>query len=136
MSLKGNPQRLRDIGRNLRSMPTTVVQAIAARCAPAITELALASFDAGTDSYGAPWLPGYDGRAVDLVKTGAIRSGLQFIAIGRRVRCVLGARHAKYQVGKRAILPSAGKTMPATWRAVSATITREECSRALGGRAA
>ena len=136
MSLKGSPQRLRDIARDLGAMPVTVAQAIATRCAPALTDLALASFDAGTDAYGAPWAPGYDGREVDLLRSGALRGGVSFVAIGRRVRCKLGARHAKYQVGKRAILPAPGQTMPGAWSAAAATITREECSRALGGRAA
>lgn len=129
MSLRGNPQKLRDIGRNLGGIPQVVRNRIAARAAGEITELALASFDAGVTPFGDPWLPGFDGRDVDLVRSGSLRSTLRFIAIGGRVRCVMGVRHAKYQVGVRRVLPAPGQTMPASWRAAAARISREEIDR-------
>jgi hypothetical protein len=128
VSLKGNPQRLRDIGKNIAGVGQVVKLAIAARVAPAITELALASFDRGETPYGEAWSPGYDGRDVDLYESGAIRGTLRFISIGGRVRCVMGVKHAKFQVGKRRVLPAPGQTMPASWRDVAGRISREEIS--------
>lgn len=132
MSLKGNPQKLRDIGKNIAGLGQVVKNKIAARVAPAITELALASFDRGETPFGDAWPPGHDGRDVDLVESGAMRGTLRFVAIGGRVRCVMGVKWAKYQVGKRKVLPAPGQTMPGPWRDVAGRISREEITLALG----
>jgi hypothetical protein len=127
VSLKGNPAKLRDIARNLGEMPQVVRNRVAARAAEAITDLALSSFDAGQTPFGDAWAPGDDGRDVDLYKSGALRGSLRFVASGSRVRCAMGVKHARYQVGKRRVLPAPGQTMPDSWRAACAAITAEEC---------
>jgi hypothetical protein len=131
LTLRGNPQRLRDLGRNLGDLPQVARNRIASRVAPAITELALASFDRGETPFGDAWSLGYDGRDVDLVRSGAMRGTLRFVAIGSRVRCVIGVKWAKFQVGRRRVLPAPGQTMPASWRDVAARISREEIALAL-----
>ncbi len=126
--LRGDVRTLRNIGKNL---PTTAIaQRVAARVAPEITTLALASYDAGQTPYGDAWPPGHDGRDVDQVESGAQRAALQYVAIGTRVRCTLPQKYTKYQVGRFGILPRAGQTMPSSWRAVCERISHEECARA------
>ena len=126
MSLTGNPQKLRDIGKNLGNVAQVTRLKIAARVAPAITGLALASFASGEAPTGEPWRPGADGFDVTLVESGSLRAGLRFVAVGARVRAVLGVRYAKYQVGRRRVLPAPGQQMPASWREAAGRISREE----------
>lgn len=131
MSLRGNPQTLRNIAKNIGDVPQVVRIRIAARAAGAITDLALGSFDAGVTPFGDAWAPGSEGQDVDLYESGALRATLRFVAIGGRVRCVMGVKYARFQVGKRRVLPAPGQTMPQNWRDAIAAISREEIPRAL-----
>lgn len=128
MTLRGNPQRLRDLSKSLGDLPQVAKIQIAKRGAEAITGLALASFDAGQTPFGDEWPPSREGRDVDLVDSGALRATLRFISIGGRMRAVLGVKHARYQVGKRRVLPAPGQTMPASWRGALADITADVVS--------
>lgn len=57
-----------------------------------------------------------DGRELRLVRTGATRAALRFVAVGTVIRCVLGPRYARYLVGKYRILPSGQQAVPFRWR--------------------
>lgn len=87
----------------------------AERIAPTLTTMAKASFDASETPYGTPWAPGADGQRVTMRRSGALAKGLTFAAVGARVRAVLGVPYAKYQIGRRRILPAGGATVPQSW---------------------
>jgi hypothetical protein len=125
-------KRLREFARSLRRVTdTATMQRIAERVAPDLTDAAQASFAARETPYGDAWRPGADGNDVTLERSGALRSGLKFVAIGTRVRCVLGARHAKYQVGKRQVLPSG--VLPESWQDHIRTVAHDEIAKTLAG---
>lgn len=126
--LRGNPRNLRSITKNLGS--TVIAQRVAARAAPAITTLALAAFDRGETPYGDAWPVGHDGRPVDMVESGALRAKVAFVATGTRIRCLLGVKYAKFQIGKRKILPSGNGSLPTDWRDVIHGISLEELQAA------
>lgn len=126
--LVGDVSKLSRLASSLRAMPTKVAQRIAEQVAPKLTELARETFDAGETPYGDKWLPGVDGRSVTLRKSGGLANGIRFVAVGTRVRAVLGVRYAKYQVGRRKVLPS---SLPVAWRAAIDAIAQKEISRAL-----
>ena len=104
--LRGNVGTLRALEAKLRELPRVVALKVAQESAGAITELARATFAAGENAYGDAWAPGANGENVTLVRTGALRSGIRYVASGTRLRAQLGARHVKYQVGKRPVLPT------------------------------
>lgn len=127
-------RKLKNFAASLRKLTdVATAQAIAKRVAPELTRLAGASFDARETPYGDAWAPGHDGNDVTLVKSGALRSKLTFAAIGTRVRAVLSVPYARYQIGKRRILPTA--VMPATWQEAMREIAVDELSMALKGGA-
>jgi len=134
--LKGDPSKLQKLGAKLRALPVLVAQASAERIAPALTAQARATFDAGETPYGDAWAPGADGQRVTLRQTGALASGVRFVAVGTRVRAVLGARYAKYQVGRRRVLPGPGAALPPAWRAAVDAIVRDELDQHLARGAA
>lgn len=131
--LVGNPRSLKDLGRKIQGLPVQVQERIAAKVAPQLTTLAEASFARGEDPYGATWQEGADGRPVTLEKTGRLKGGLKFVAIGRRVRAKLGAHYAKYQVGKRRVLPPNGRPLPVAWSEAIAATANAEIQEALNG---
>jgi hypothetical protein len=133
--LKGDPRTLREFARKLvRTVGIGTAQEIATRAAPDLTTAALASFDAQRSPYGDPWPPGYDGGDVDLVESGSLRRTLRFEPLGTRVRAVLAVKHARYQIGKRAILPPGGRSLPGPWKLTLERITRDVVAERLGGR--
>ena len=131
--LVGNPRTIKRFLASLQSLPVRVTSKIAERSAPVITSAVQASFAAGTDPYGQPWAPGADGQKVDLYQTGALRRGLAFYPVGRRLMARLGVRYAKFQVGRRRVLPPGGKPLPVAWSEQLATIANEEITAHLGG---
>lgn len=133
--LSGDVRTLKNLAKQLGLAGSTVVaQRVAARVAPELTALNLASFDAGQTPYGDAWEPGRDGRDVDLVKSGATRASVVYVAIGTRVRCVLGPRYLKFQIGRRGILPRGGQTLPGAQSARIREIAAEEIRASLGVR--
>lgn len=111
--LRGDVRKLSQLARSLPS--TAVSQRVAARAAPALSELALAAFDAGESPYGDKWPPGRDGRSVDLRESDALRGSLRAVATGTKLRFAMSVRYAKYQIGKRRILPAGGQGIPYSW---------------------
>jgi hypothetical protein len=132
--LKGDPRTLREYARHLvRTVGVSTAQEIARRAAPELTTQALASFDAQRTPYGDPWEPGHDGKDVDLVESGGLRRTLKFEPIGTRMRAVLAVKHARFQVGKRSILPPGGRTLPTSWKVTLERISRDVIGERLGG---
>lgn len=113
--LVGNPRTLKRFAQSLQQLPTRITSKIAERSAPAITTALQTTFAAGTDPYGQPWAPGADGKPVDLVESGKLRGTLSFYPIGRRIVAKLGVKYAKFQVGRRRVLPPGGRPLPVAW---------------------
>lgn len=130
-SLVGDPRTIKAFGQSLKRLPMQVQNRIASRAAPILSAAAQGSFSAKTDPYGLPWVPGVDGNPVDLEETGRLRSGLRFIAVGRNLRAALTAPYAKYQIGKRRVLPPGGRALPPAWGQALANIANDEIAKAL-----
>jgi len=105
MSVQGNFATLAQFSAALRNMPKVLAQKVATAAADEITSLGLGTFDASKDAYGAPWAPGFDGKRVDLKETGRLSRYIRYVAIGTKLRSVLGVPYAKYQVGRRPVYP-------------------------------
>lgn len=130
MSLRGNLTSLSKFSSDLRRLPRVVAQKVTAAAAPAITELARATFAASENAYGVPWTPGHDGDKVTLRKTGALARYVHYVGIGTKLRVALGVAYAKYQIGRRPVFPTQGKTLPAeyvrTLQRIAADVVRAE----------
>ena len=130
--LRGDLSKLRALEKSLRELPRVVGAKVAAASAATITTMARATFAAGENAYGDEWEPGADGERVTLRKSGRLAQ-FAYVAIGTRLRAQLGPKYARYQVGKRPILPRNGARLPvayvATLRAKAGEIIRAE----LGG---
>ena len=124
--LVGNPRTIAKFAKGLQGLSVRAAMRIAAKAAPVITDAAQASFAARTDPYGQPWREGVDGKPVDLQETGKLRAGLAFYAVGRRIVAKLGTKYAKYQVGKRRVLPPGGRPLPLAWSQSLADIANAE----------
>lgn len=129
MTLRGNPQKIKDVARRLRELPTTVAQDVAGKVAPDITARAKASYSAGETVYSDARPAGEHG-ALTLVKSGATLASLAFVAIGTRIRCQLGTRWAKYLIGKYRILPMG--RMPYQWSERIGAVVKDTIDRTLG----
>ena len=121
---------LKDFSKRLRTLPLVVAHKVAQAAAPALTAAAQASFAAGETPYGDGWLPSPDGKTVTLRKSGALMSGVRYVAIGTRLRVALTTRYAKYVVGKRPVTPRQGSALPTEYtaalkRAAAEVITAE-----------
>lgn len=121
--LKGNVGTLRNLQRNMENLPRVLAAKACLAVVNVITQRAQATFAAGQNAYGDEWLSGYDGRRVTLRKSGAIASGVKYVAFGTRMRSVLGAFHAKYQVGRRPVLPT-GALPPSYAAALNDAVAR------------
>jgi hypothetical protein len=115
VSLKGDPRTLKALGKALRNMPITVSAKIAARGAPAMTDLAQSAYDSGRTVYGSARPRGVDGDKLELVKSGASRNAMRFIATGRDMRTPHFPDHTRYLIGKYDVLPNG--PLPAEWQA-------------------
>jgi hypothetical protein len=114
VGLKGDIGKIRSLEKWLsrRELPRVVAIKVAEKVAVTISALARITFNAGRNAYGDLWAPGYDGNPVDLRESGALASGVAFVATGTKLRARLGPGYAKYVVGKRPIFPT-GKLPPA-----------------------
>lgn len=104
---------LQSLKRALTKLPITSVARIAARAAPAMTELAASAYDAGKTVYGSARPRGVAGE-LDLVKTGASRRAMRFNATGRDIRTAQLPRYTRYLIGKYDVLPNG--PLPLAWR--------------------
>ncbi len=131
--LIGNIASLKDFTARLRALPTTVAIKVATEAAPALSEAAHQTFDAGEDAYGSTWAPREDGTRATLKKTGTLEGKLRYVAIGTRLRVALGTSYAKYVLGKRPALPRQGEPLPVAYvealQAATAKVCREELGR-------
>lgn len=125
MSLKGNIGSLRKFSQDLKGLGKGMAHLVAKRAAPAITAEARKTYDAGTDPYGTPWRPGADGQAVDLKASGRMFAGLEYKAIGERIRVALNVAYAKFQLGKRSPFPSQDGPLPDTYEAALTKASEE-----------
>jgi hypothetical protein len=112
--LIGDPRTLRAIAKALRKLPITVSANIAARAAPAMSQLAGGAYDSGVTVYGQARPRGVDGQALSLEKTGASRRAVEFRATGRDIRTAPLPRYTRYLIGKYDVLPNG--PLPAAWR--------------------
>jgi len=115
MSITGNISSLAKFTAALRELPRTVAIKVASAAAPALTQAALATFNAGEDAYGASWDPGADGQRVTLRKSGSLANGIDYVATGTKLRVRLGVGYAKYQLGKRPAFPRQGAPLPTSY---------------------
>lgn len=122
---------LRKFSASLKRLPTVVAQKVAEAAAPALTDAANATFSAGEDAYGVGWVPREDGTRATLVKSGALASGLHYVAIGTKIRVALPVRYGKYVLSKRPAFPRQGDTLPASYSAALAQATRDVCEAEL-----
>lgn len=120
-----NVGSLRKFSEGLRQLGKGMGHLVAKRAAPAITADARASYDAGTDPYGTPWVAGADGKDVDLKQSGAMYSGVEYKPLGDRLRVALNVPYAKYQIGKRSPFPAQDGPLPASYEK-SLTAAAEE----------
>lgn len=105
---------LNALKKRLRTLPVTSVARIAARAAPAMSDLAGSAYDAGRTVYDRPRPRGVEGQALDLDRTGATRRAMQFIATGRDIRTARLPSYARYLIGKYDVLPNG--PLPQSWR--------------------
>jgi hypothetical protein len=104
--LHGDISKIRSLERSIRELPRVLGAKVAAAAAAKITEMNRATFAAGQNAYGDRWLPGVDGKDVDLRATGTLAGSISYHAAGTRLRAHLGPPYAKYVVGKRPVLPT------------------------------
>jgi hypothetical protein len=110
--LKGDLSKLRALERAIKKLPTKVSFKVAERSASVITDMARETFNAGQNAYGDVWKPGADGRTITLRKSGRLADDVRYMAVGTRLRAVLGPKYAVYQIGRRPIFPRNGATLP------------------------
>lgn len=132
MSLAGNLASLQKFSASLRALPRVVAQKVAAAAAPALTEAAKSTFYAGEDAFGASWVPGAHGQAVTLRDTGNLASGIDYVAIGTKLRVRLTVPYAKYQLGRRPAFPRQGDPLPASYIAALTSATNTVLSAEVG----
>jgi len=122
--------KLSQLAKSLRDIPVRVAQNIASSVAPDLTNMARASFDAGQTVYGDARPTGKEGNALTLRRTGALRSGVRFTAIGTRLRAVLTVRYARYMV-KYGILPRGGSKIHVAWQESISNTAKDEIQKAV-----
>jgi hypothetical protein len=113
-------------------MSRVVAQKVAEQAAPVLTDAMISTFNQSTDAYGVGWVPGEDGQKITLRKSGALAKQLRYVAIGTRLRVALGVKYAKYQIGRRPVLPRQSAGLPAPYvQLLKETIVRV-CKEELG----
>ncbi len=126
---------LKDFSAKLRDLPRTVAIKVAAAAAPALTETANATFNAGENAYGSTWEIRQDGSRATLKKSGALSSKIHYVAIGTKLRVALGVSYAKYVVGKRPVFPRQGAPLPVAYSQTLARVTDAVIRRELANAA-
>ena len=127
-----NISSLKAFAANLRTLPRVVAQKVAAAAAPALTDAARETFNAGENAYGLAWDPKADGARATLKQSGALASKIVYVAVGTKIRTSLGTEYAKYVVGKRPVLPTQAGQLPASYQRALASATAEVCAREIG----
>jgi hypothetical protein len=108
------PGSIQALKRTLRELPASLATAVAGRATPEMTRLARTAFDSNQSVYDDPRpLSKVTGNPLDLYRTGSLVAGLYFKNEGRRMRCVLGPRYAKYMIGLYGVLPNG--PLPVRW---------------------
>lgn len=125
-------QSLARFSADLRRLPRVVAQQVATEAAPVLTALVQQSFNASEDPYGNLWSPGADGQRITLRKSGGLAKGLQYVAIGTKLRMRLAVSYAKYQVGKRRVSPAQGGALPVEYTRALHRTAVAVCKRELG----
>lgn len=124
MGLRGDLSSIKKLKQTIRNLPRTVAVSVAARAAPAVTDLTAEAFSGGRNVYGeARPASKVDGHTLALERTGTTKGQLRFVQIGTVVRCVLGPPYSKYLIGKYGILPNGA--LPARWSAKLAQLVQE-----------
>lgn len=115
--LRGDVASLDVLRKRLSADPQVLAHKVAAAAVGAINAEAQRSFDAGEAPSGFAWPESkVTGAHVSLVRSGALRRQVRYSAEGSQIRCVLGVRYAKYQVGKRPVFPRRGAKLPDAYR--------------------
>lgn len=117
--------------RSIADLPLRIRTAVAKDAAEVLNMELRSDFDSGKTVYDTPRPLSVTGKPLTLVKTGKTRAALQFVVIGTILRAQLGAKYARYLVGKYKILP---QSLPAAWRAKLQKIVdefREDYAREL-----
>jgi hypothetical protein len=127
-----NISSLKKFSDKLRELPRVVAIKVAEAAAPVLTDLVHQTFGASENAYGDDWAPGADGQKVTLRRSGELAGGLSYVAIGTKLRLRLGAKHAKYQVGKRPVTPRQGAELPVEYSRALARETEDVCRKELG----
>lgn len=133
MSLRGNTKSLAAFSQRLLTLAPRVGIAVAAAVAPALTELALATFSAGENAYGTAWIPREDGGRASLRQSGKLVEGVRYTAIGTKLRVVLGVPYAKYQIGRRPVFPTQGAPLPVAYRALLKRVSAATVAKHMSG---
>ena len=123
MALSGNIGTLKALKSKLRTLPTTVAVDVAAKGAPAMTDLTQQAFASGVSVYGDARPAGVDGEPLTLEKTGTVKAQLRFISVGTVIRCSLGPKYSRYLIGKYSVLPNGG--LPVRWSARLAGLVKD-----------
>lgn len=114
MGLKGNLQSIRSVKKRLLLATVTIAHDVAKNSAPILTNNTRAAFKSGKTVYGAPRPPSVSGQPLTLRKTGLTEASLAFVATGTILRARLGAKYARYLIGKYDVLPNG--PLPESWR--------------------
>lgn len=117
---------------SLREMPRTLAIKVAEAAAPALTDAARATFNAGQDAFGIPWVPLESGEKATLKRSGALAGGITYVAIGTKLRVRLGVSYAKYQLGRRPAFPRQGDPLPTSYVAALREATARVIQAELG----
>lgn len=115
MALKGNLRSLQSLRRAVAKLPRTAAARIAAQAAPEVSALTQQAFNSDMTVYGSPRPRSVeDGKQLTLVRTGASRDALRFVAEGTRMRTATLPRYTRFLIGRYDVLPNG--PLPAAWR--------------------
>lgn len=127
-----NVASLKDFSARLRKLPQVVANKVAAAAAPALTDVAMSTFNASQNAYGESWVPGAEGQTITLNQSGTLAKHISYVAIGSKLRVALGVPYAKYQVGRRPVFPKQGDPLPQAYAAVLESTTARVIYEELG----
>lgn len=114
MALRGDLEKITDLKKRLRALPTSLAHDVAQRGAPKLTQNTRQAFTSGNSVYGEQRPLSVDGNALTLRDTGTTERMLAFTASGSIIRAVLATKYGRYLV-RYGILPNG--RMPAGWSA-------------------